>query len=51
MLFGGNIIACLAIPLFILFMNGVQIAREEEALSKIFGDEYADYKKRVRRWL
>jgi protein-S-isoprenylcysteine O-methyltransferase Ste14 len=37
--------------LFILYMNRFQIAAEERALSALFPDEYAAYRRRVRRWL
>lgn len=46
-----NALACLAIPFFVLYMNRFQIGPEEEALTRIFGDEFAEYKKRVRRWI
>jgi protein-S-isoprenylcysteine O-methyltransferase Ste14 len=32
-------------------MNRFQIAPEERALSSLFGDAYAAYRARVRRWL
>ena len=37
--------------MFIFLINFLQIIPEEEALQEIFGDEYADYKKKVRRWV
>jgi protein-S-isoprenylcysteine O-methyltransferase Ste14 len=40
----------LLIPLT-LFMTRFVICREEEYLLRAFGDEYARYKRRVRRWL
>lgn len=36
---------------FILYMNRFQIAPEERALSVLFPDWYATYKRRVRRWI
>lgn len=36
---------------FVLYMNRFQIAPEERALSQKFGEVYADYKSKVRRWL
>lgn len=36
---------------FILYMNRFQIAAEEQALSALFPEEYAAYRRRVRRWL
>lgn len=41
----GVVIAC------VLYLNTFQIAGEESALEKLFGDAYLDYKRRVRRWL
>ena len=37
--------------MFIFLINFLQIIPEEEALQEIFGEEYADYKKKVRRWV
>ena len=37
--------------IFICLMNFVQIIPEEDALLKIFGEEYNEYKKKVRRWI
>jgi protein-S-isoprenylcysteine O-methyltransferase Ste14 len=36
---------------FVLYMNRFQIQPEEKALMSIFGEEFVDYKRRVRRWL
>jgi len=36
---------------FILLINILQIIPEEEALLQIFGEEYIEYKKKVRRWI
>ena len=36
---------------FIFLINFLQIIPEEEALLEIFGEEYEDYKKNVRRWI
>ncbi|MDT8321915.1 MAG: patatin-like phospholipase family protein [Xanthomonadales bacterium] len=36
---------------FVVWMNRLQIRAEERALRENFGDEYADYEDRVRRWL
>ena len=38
-------------PLFVLYMNRFQILPEERHLQEKFGEEYLNYKKRVRRWL
>ncbi|MGI9271948.1 MAG: methyltransferase family protein [Woeseiaceae bacterium] len=44
----GNIVLLLV---FIVVLNEWQIKPEEAAMRKLFGDEYADYCKKVRRWL
>ena len=36
---------------FIFLFNFLQIIPEEEALLEIFGEEYEEYKKNVRRWI
>lgn len=37
--------------LFVLYMNRFQIGPEENAMRALFGAEYADYQRAVRRWL
>jgi protein-S-isoprenylcysteine O-methyltransferase Ste14 len=39
------------LPAFVLYMNRYQIKPEERALELRFGREFADYTRRVRRWL
>jgi protein-S-isoprenylcysteine O-methyltransferase Ste14 len=46
-----NALALLLLPVFILYMNRFQIRAEEAALTAAFGQDFADYKSRVRRWL
>ena len=36
---------------FVLYMNRFQIAPEERVLEGLFGDDFANYKRKVRRWL
>ncbi|GAC1031676.1 isoprenylcysteine carboxylmethyltransferase family protein [Pseudomonas sp. No.21] len=36
---------------FVLYMNRFQIAPEERALTRLFGDEFTHYCSRVRRWV
>ena len=43
-----NVAVCLA---FIWYISKFQITPEERMLTKLFGQDYRDYKKRVRRWL
>ncbi len=39
------------IPIFIWLIQTIFIGNEEIMMERIFGDEYREYKKRVRRWL
>lgn len=47
----GLVVSVLLIPLFIWYMTCFQIKPEERAIEGIFGEEYIEYKQRVRRWL
>jgi len=47
----SNFIAFTVIPLFIAYITQFQIKREECALTSLFGQEYRQYTKKVRRWL
>ncbi|MEM0942035.1 MAG: isoprenylcysteine carboxylmethyltransferase family protein [Bacteroidota bacterium] len=47
----GNPFCLLTIVLFVWYITTFQIKPEEEALSKIFGQDYEGYKKEVRRWI
>ncbi len=46
-----NMLTVLFIPIFIWYMNELQIKPEEEVMEQKFGDEFLEYKKKVRRWL
>ena len=48
--FLANVISFLLLPLFVLYMNRLQIGPEERVLSEHFGREYATYMQSVRRW-
>ena len=39
------------IVLFVLYLTRFQIQPEERVLQRLFGEQYADYAARVRRWL
>jgi len=46
-----NLWILLMLPLSILVITRYAIAREERYLEKLFGQDYLDYRSRVRRWL
>lgn len=46
-----HIIALPVIFIFIAYMTRFQIIPEEKMLTNIFGQQYLDYQKKVRRWL
>lgn len=50
-LFLGNGLVFMMLPVFIWYMNSFQIKPEEEMMIELFGDEYKDYQKKVRRWI
>jgi protein-S-isoprenylcysteine O-methyltransferase Ste14 len=47
----GQVLGFALLPLFVLYLNRFQIEPEEEALERLFGDDYRQYRTRVRRWL
>src|SRR5262245_12845746 len=47
----SNWLSLLLVPVFVLYINQFQIKPEERALSALFGEGYASYRARVRRWL
>jgi protein-S-isoprenylcysteine O-methyltransferase Ste14 len=47
----GSITAFLPVPLMYLVLRYRVIAMEEGMLEEAFGEEYLDYKRKVRRWL
>lgn len=47
----GNGLNLFVLVGFIVYMTRFQIIPEERALESRFGDEYLEYKRRVRRWL
>jgi protein-S-isoprenylcysteine O-methyltransferase Ste14 len=50
-LYLGDGLVFLMLPVFIWYMNSFQIKPEEEMMIELFGDEYKDYQKKVRRWI
>lgn len=50
-LFVSNVLAFLFLPVYFLYINRFQIAPEERVLTALFGQKYAAYQLRVRRWL
>tara|TARA_Y200000002_G_scaffold337094_1_gene305649 strand:+ start:239 stop:685 length:447 start_codon:yes stop_codon:yes gene_type:complete len=51
MLFFGSWFGIIILMFFVWYINKFQIIPEEEAIEKLFGDEYREYKKNVRRWI
>lgn len=47
----SNWLALLFLPVFALYITQFQIRPEERVLFSLFGQEYAAYRERVRRWL
>jgi len=49
--FLANIVAFIFLPAFIAYLNRFQIRPEEKALALMFGQDFANYRSKVRRWL
>jgi len=47
----SNWLALVIVPVFVLYISRFQIVPEERALRSLFGESYAAYAARVRRWL
>lgn len=47
----GNLINLAVIAFFVWYITNFQILFEEEALKEVFGAEYEEYCKKVRRWI
>lgn len=50
LIFLGNLLPIVMLPVFVQYMNRFQIFPEERALKENFGEQYLDYCKNVRRW-
>jgi protein-S-isoprenylcysteine O-methyltransferase Ste14 len=46
-----NVFGLIALPCFMFYITYFQIKPEERIIEGIFGEEYIQYKKKVRRWL
>ncbi len=44
-------VALLGVPGFVAWMNRFQIPAEERAIGALFGEEFEQYRARVRRWI
>ena len=47
----SNPVVLLWLPVFVWYMNRFQIIPEEQALERLFGDQYRHYCQHVRRWI
>ena len=47
----GTVTPFLVIPVFVVLMDWVFIRAEEGMLAQRFGDQWLDYKQRVRKWI
>jgi protein-S-isoprenylcysteine O-methyltransferase Ste14 len=50
-IFLSNPLPFLLLPVYMLYINRFQIAPEERVLTSLFGNDFAAYQSRVRRWL
>ncbi len=49
--FLSNPLPFLLLPVYMLYINRLQIEPEERALTSLFGRDFAAYQSRVRRWI
>ncbi|MGO4892492.1 methyltransferase family protein [Flavobacterium sp. W21_SRS_FM6] len=47
----ASLLGFIVLPLFISYMTQFQIKPEERIVESLFGEEYVEYKQRVRRWI
>ena len=50
-LFFGSWIGVIILMFFVWYINKFQIIPEEEAMGKLFGEKYNEYRQNVRRWI
>ena len=50
-IFIGNPINILLLPVYVVLVNRLYIVPEEIALERLFGNDFVEYKDKVRRWL
>ena len=50
-LFFGSWFGIIILMFFVWYMNKFQIIPEEEAMEKLFGGKYSEYRQKVRRWI
>ena len=50
-LFFGSWFGIIILMFFVWYINKFQIIPEEEAMEKLFGNKYDEYKQNVRRWI
>ena len=50
-LFLGSWFGIIILMIFVWYITKFQIISEEEAMEKLFGDKYDEYRQNVRRWL
>ena len=47
----GSWVGIIILIFFVWYINKFQISPEEEAMEKLFGNKYNEYRKNVRRWI
>ncbi len=47
----SSLLTLAGLAIFVMYITRFQIQPEERALENIFGEEFSNYEKRVRRWL
>ena len=50
-LFFGSWLGIIILVIFVWYINKFQIIPEEQAMEKLFGNKYNEYRKNVRRWI